>query len=86
MINRTMPYRCTKKNRGKKSRRLLYGKEHYKEILFTDEKIFTVKEIFNKQNDRVYRWSSKEARDLVPRIERGHYPVWWGVSYDGITS
>ena len=30
----------------------LYSKEHYKEILFTDEKIFTVEETFNKQNNR----------------------------------
>ena len=22
---------------------------------------------------------------MVPRIERGHYPVWWGVSYDDVT-
>lgn len=68
----------------------LYGKEHYKKILFTDEKIFTVEESFNKQNDRVYARSSKEASELVPRIERGHYPasvmVWWGVTYDGVTS
>jgi len=33
---------------------LLYGKERYKEILFTDEKIFTVEETFSKKNDRVY--------------------------------
>jgi hypothetical protein len=47
-----------------------------KEILFTDEKIFTVEETFNMQNNRVYAWSSKEARKLVPWIKRGHYPVW----------
>ena len=45
-----------------------------------------MEETFNKHNDRVNTWSSKEARKLVPRIERGHYPasvmVWWG----GITS
>ena len=40
----------------------------------------------NKQNDGVYAWSSKEAHKLVTGIDRGHYPVWWGVSYDGITS
>jgi hypothetical protein len=39
----------------KKSRSLLlYGKEHYKEILFADQTIFTMEETFNKQNDRVY--------------------------------
>ena len=49
------------KENEKKSRCLLsYGKERYKEILFTDEKIFTVEETFNKQNDRVYTWSSKD--------------------------
>ena len=36
----------------------------------------TVEEIFNKQNDKAYARASKEARELVPRIERGHYPVW----------
>jgi hypothetical protein len=54
---------------------LSYGKEHYKEILFTDANSFTVEESFNKQNNRVYARSFKEARELVPRIELGHYPV-----------
>ena len=53
----------------------MYGKECYKEILFTDEKIFTLEETSNKQNDRVYVQSSKEAHELVPRIKRGHYPT-----------
>jgi hypothetical protein len=61
----------------------LYGKELVKEILFTDEKIFTVEETYNKQNDRVYAQSSKEPRQLVPRIKQGHYlasvMLWWGV-------
>ena len=59
---------------------LLYGKEHYKEILLANENFFTV-----EQNYRVYAQSSTEACKLVPRTERGHYPVWWGV-YDGVTS
>ena len=43
-----------------------YSKEHYKEILFSDEKKkITVEETFNKQNNRVYVWSSKEAQELV---------------------
>ena len=54
------------------------------------QKIFTPDEKFNKQNDRVYSRSSKEASELVPRMKRGHYPalvmVWWGVCYDGVTS
>jgi len=51
----------------------LYSKAHYKEILFTDKKIFTLEETFNNQNNRVYARPSKEAQELVPWIERGHY-------------
>uniref|UniRef100_A0A2H1W6Q6 SFRICE_014692 n=1 Tax=Spodoptera frugiperda TaxID=7108 RepID=A0A2H1W6Q6_SPOFR len=33
--------------------------------------------------------SSKEASQLIDRVQRGHYPtsvmVWWGVSYEGVT-
>ena len=67
MTNRTTPYHCIKRKLNKKSRCLLslYGKEHYKEILFTDENIFTVEETFNKQNDTVYAWSSKVI--ILPR-------------------
>ena len=65
---------------------MLYVNEHYEEILFTHEKKFILEETFNKQNDRVYAWLSKEVRELVPRIKQGHYPasviVWW----DGIIS
>lgn len=81
-----------KENRVKKCKRLLkkYGARRYKKILFTDEKIFTVQEKFNKQNDRVYARSAQEAATLVPRVEKGHHPasvmVWWGVSYDGVCS
>lgn len=80
-----------KKNRLQKSKRLLvkYADNLHRKILFTDEKIFTVQEKFNKQNDRVYARSSKEASELIPRVEKGHHPasvmVWWGVSYDGVT-
>ena len=71
----------------KKSRHLLlYGKEHYKEIIFTDEKIFTAEQTFNKQSDKVYTWPSKEARELVSGIEQDLVMVWWEVSYDGINS
>ena len=74
---------------GKKKSRcvlLLYGKEHYKEIIFTDENIFTVEETINKQNDRVYALSSREARELILRIEQTSVMIWQGVSYDGVTS
>lgn len=80
-----------KEQRVIKSKRLLqrYANNGHRKILFTDEKIFTIEEAFNRQNDRVYATSSREARDKVPKIQRGHHPasvmVWWGVAYDGTT-
>lgn len=80
-----------KEKRKRKSKALLsrYAKNAHRQILFTDEKIFTVEESFNKQNDRVYARSSREASQLIPRVQRGHHPasvmVWWGVCYDGVT-
>lgn len=66
-----------------------HAKGGYRRILFTDEKIFTVEEKYNRQNDRVYAHSSQEASQKVARVERGHHPasvmVWWGVSYEGVT-
>jgi hypothetical protein len=46
-----------------------------REILFVDGIIFTAEETFNKQNDRIYAWSSKEARKVARRIERGSVMV-----------
>lgn len=80
--------KAIRRERSKKLLRL-YGKKRYKNILFTDEKIFTVEEKYNKQNDRVYARTSYEAKDKVPRVQRGHHPasvmVWWGVSWQGVT-
>ncbi|TLO71586.1 hypothetical protein FEG37_18500, partial [Acinetobacter baumannii] len=80
-----------KENRVVKSKQLLkrYAKGGHRKFLFTDEKIFTIEQHFNKQNDRIYAQSSKEASQLVDRVQRGHYPtsvmVWWGISYEGVT-
>ncbi|VVC32817.1 Hypothetical protein CINCED_3A023201 [Cinara cedri] len=77
--------------RATRAKKLLqqYAKNGHRQILFTDEKIFIVEEIFNRQNDRVYARNSREAAKKNQRIERGHHPalvmVWWGVSYEGIT-
>ena len=77
--------------RATRAKRLLqqYASGGHRRILFTDEKIFTVEEKFNRQNDRVYANSSREAAEKIPKVERGHHPasvmVWWGVAYDGVT-
>ncbi|CAH0689596.1 unnamed protein product, partial [Chilo suppressalis] len=68
---------------------LRYVGKKYREILFSDEKIFTVGESCNKQNDKVYAHSSEEASNRIPRVQRGHFPsslmVWLRVSYWGLT-
>lgn len=78
-----------KRKAKSKALRRQYAKNGHRRILFTDEKIFTVEESFNKQNDRVYALSSRHASEVSPRIQRGHHPasvmVWWGVAYDGVT-
>ncbi len=43
-------------------------------ILFTDEKIFNIKEKFNCQNDRIYVKSCYEDHDKIPQVQRGHQP------------
>ena len=60
------------------------------EFLFTDENIFHIEEVFNRQIDWVYASStSQETHEKSPRIQRDHYPasvmVLLGVSYDATT-
>lgn len=66
-----------------------YAQNGHRNILFTDEKIFTIEECCNRQNDRVYAKNSQEASVAVPRVQRGHHPsyvmIWLGVSYSGLT-
>ncbi len=61
------PLRCLWLERLKKLLRV-YGKNLFKKISFTDEKIFTIEEKFNKQNDKVYAWTLYKAKSKVPRI------------------
>lgn len=72
-----------KKIRLERAKALLrrYGDGRYRKIMFSDEKIFTIEEKYNRQNDKVYARSSQEAKDKIGRVERGHHPssimVWW---------
>ena len=62
-----------------------YANSGQRRILFTDENIFNIEEVFNHLNDRVNASTFWEA----PRIQRGYHPVWamvwWGVVYDATT-
>lgn len=66
-----------------------YADGGHRSILFSDEKMFNIEEKFNRQNDKIYAHSSREAQEKIGRVERGHHPssimVWWGVSYEGTT-
>jgi hypothetical protein len=57
----------------------------HENILFTDEKIFTIEEQYNNQNNKIYAQTSLE----VLSEGAGHHPsyviVWWGVSHQGVT-
>jgi hypothetical protein len=59
-----------------------HAKNRHENVLFTDEKIFTIEEQYNCQNDKIYAQTSREAKEKVPRVQRGHHPsyimVWWG--------
>jgi DDE superfamily endonuclease len=80
-----------KKIRAERCKKLLkrFKNKGHRRILFSDEKIFTIEEKINRQNDRVYAKSCYEANEKAPRVTRAHHPpsvmVWWGVSYDGAT-
>ncbi len=55
----------------------------FQKILFTDEKIFTIEQKFNQQDDNVNAQTLSKAKVKVPKFQRGHHPssvmVWWGV-------
>lgn len=72
-----------KKKRAIKSKQLLarFTHEEYRNILFTDEKMFTI--------EVEEATSSRKACQLIESVQRDHYTstvmVWWGVSYAGVT-
>jgi hypothetical protein len=75
-----------KEIRQTRTERLLqwHAKNSHENILFTDEKIFTIEE----QNNKIYAQTSREAKEKVLRVQRGHHPsyimVWWGMSHQGL--
>ena len=63
--------------------RRLNGGRH-RQVLFTDEKVFTIEEVVNKQNDRIYARSNPHL--TVPRSAHPKsIMVFAGICYDGKT-
>jgi len=65
-----------------------HAENGHENILFTDEKIFTIEEQYNYQNNKIYDQMSLEVKENVPRVQGGHRPsyimVWWEVSHHGV--
>ena len=59
------------------------------ENIFMDEKIFTIEEQYNHQDNNIYAQMSHEVKENVLRVQGGHHPsyimVWWEVSHQGVT-
>jgi len=54
-----------------------------------DEKIFTIEEQYNHQNNKIYAQISREVKENISRVHGSHQPsyvvVWWEVSYQWVT-
>jgi len=54
-----------------------------------DEKIFTIEEQYNDQNNKIYAQTSREGKENVPRVKGGHHPsyimVWGEMFHQGLT-
>ena len=61
-----------------------HAENGHKNILFMDEKIFTIEEQYNNQNNKIY---VKRPLRCILRVQGCHHPsyvmVWWEVSHQG---
>ena len=68
-------------------RLLQWHAENGNKNIFTDEKIFTIEEQYNDQNNKIYAQTSHEVKENVLRVQGGHHPsyvmVWWEMSHQG---
>ena len=67
-----------------------FGTGDIDRMLFTDEKIFTVAEATNKQNDRILSKNTQSIPESAKVVDRTHHPlsvmVWAGVSAESRTN
>ena len=68
--------RALKEIRLTRAGRLLqwYAENGHENIIFTDEKIFTIEEQYNSQNDKICAQTSCEAKKKAPKVQRGQHP------------
>ena len=87
--NKLLDCKAKKKNRVKKWKELLqlYDDFDFENMLFTDEKIFTIEEEYNSQNTRMYSKYFAELNDnekfAFHQLHPEYLMVWAGVSCKG---
>lgn len=80
-----------KKTRLQRSQALLrrFADGCHRNILFSDEKLFTIEQSFNSQNDRVWAAESSGISQDLRRVSRTQMPasvmVWAGITAEGRT-
>ena len=78
-------------NKQKRLERCLFFKKRFKleqnrSILFTDEKLFTVSQVSNRQNTRVWTKDKNDSRRLVSHVQKpASVMVWAGICRTGKT-
>ena len=76
----------SRKRRVEKCRALLrrHAKPEMAEVIFSDEKIFTVEQTFNRQNDRILASDVNSIPGDIHRVQRSQHPaqlhIWGAVS------
>lgn len=80
-----------KENRLRNCKKLLRvaARGRYKTIVFTDEKLFTIEQALNSQNDRQLLPKGSTSRKDRKTVARSHFPmsvmVWAGICASGKT-
>jgi hypothetical protein len=66
-----------------------HAENGHENILFADEKIFTIEEQYNLQSNKIYAQTSREVKENFPRVQGGHHSsyvtIWWEVSHQGVS-
>ena len=61
-----------------------HAENRLKNILFMHEKIVTIEEQYNHQNNKIYAQTSHEVKENILKAQGGHHTsyimVWWRVS------
>ncbi|KAI6646849.1 hypothetical protein LOD99_9118 [Oopsacas minuta] len=66
-----------------------YKNHAHRDILFSDEKLFTVEQVLNFQNDRILATAKNTLPKSTFQVSRANMPasvmVWGGITFDGRT-